>query len=78
MEANKSGVDPDHQGIWKPDIVVGTSIGAVNGAAIVQGISAQKLEQIWLGLREHDIQGLPPGMKPLSRWIADQIGRAHV
>jgi len=78
MEANKSGVDSDHQGIWKPDIVVGTSIGAVNGAAIVQGISAQKLEQIWLGLREHDIQGLPPGMKPLSRWIADRVLKAMI
>jgi len=70
MEDQKSGVDADHQGVWTPDIVVGTSIGAVNGAAIVQGISAQRLEAIWLGLREHDIQGLPPGMKSISQWIA--------
>jgi len=70
MEAQKMGVDDDHQGVWTPDIVVGTSIGAVNGAAIVQGISAQRLEAIWLGLREHDIQGLPPGMKTISRFIA--------
>jgi len=73
MEEHKSGVDADHQGVWTPDIVVGTSIGAVNGAAIVQGISAQRLEEIWLGLREHDIQGLPPGMKSVSRWVADRI-----
>jgi NTE family protein len=73
MQDQKTGVDADHQGIWTPDIVVGTSIGAVNGAAIVQGISAQTLEQIWLSLREHDIQGLPPGMKPISRWLADRI-----
>ena len=73
MESQKSGVDADHQGLWAPDIVVGTSIGAVNGAAIIQGISAQRLEEIWLGLREHDIQGLPPGMKPFSRWIADRV-----
>jgi NTE family protein len=72
-ETQKMGVDNEHQGSWSPDIVVGTSIGAVNGAAIVQGISAQRLEVIWQSLREHDIQGLPPGMKFLSRWIAQSI-----
>jgi NTE family protein len=74
-EAAKNGVDDRHQGIWNPDIVVGTSIGAVNGAAIVQGLSAQRLESLWLNLREHDIQGLPPGMRCLSRWIARRILR---
>ncbi len=73
MTERKPGLDADHQGLWSPDVVVGTSIGAVNGAAIVQGISAQRLEAIWLSLREHDIQGLPPGMRWLSRWVA---GRA--
>lgn len=73
METQKEGLDSDHQGVWTPDIVVGTSIGAVNGAAIVQGISAERLEQIWLGLREHDIQGLPPGMKSFSRWMARRV-----
>ena len=73
MEANKPGLDSNHQGIWKPDIVVGTSIGAVNGAAIAQGISSQRLEEIWLNLQEKDIQGIPPGMKPISRWIANRI-----
>ena len=78
VPVEKTGVDVDHQGIWTPDIVVGTSIGAVNGAAIVQGISAQRLEAIWLGLREHDIQGLPPGMKPFSRWIARRILKSMI
>jgi NTE family protein len=64
----KPKVDSDHQGTWKPDIVVGTSIGAVNGAAIVQGMSAADLERFWSSLREHDIEGLPPSMSPLSRW----------
>ena len=78
MEDHKKGVDDDHRGIWTPDIVVGTSIGAVNGAAIVQGISAQKLETIWLNLREDDIQGLPPGMKYLSRWISRSILKSMI
>ncbi|MBN1303937.1 MAG: patatin-like phospholipase family protein [Anaerolineales bacterium] len=74
-EAGKTGLDKDHSGVWDPQVVVGTSIGAVNGAAIVQGISAEALETIWLGLREHDIQGLPPGMQFVSRWIARRAFR---
>ncbi len=67
MQAEKSGLDDEHSGVWKPDIVVGTSIGAVNGAAITQGVTAEALEQFWLSLRENDIQGLPPGMGWLAR-----------
>ncbi|MEA3351927.1 MAG: patatin-like phospholipase family protein, partial [Chloroflexota bacterium] len=51
LENNKMGVNAAHQHAWDPDIVVGTSIGAVNGAAIVQGISPRRLEHIWLRLR---------------------------
>lgn len=74
-ETNKSGLDAEHSGAWRPDIVVGTSIGAVNGAAIVQGISAGELERFWLSLRENDVQGLPPGMGWLSRRVANMILR---
>ena len=70
MEADKQGVNAEHQASWSPDIVVGTSIGAVNGAAIVQGLSAEELGQFWLSLREQDIEGLPPGMRWLARGIA--------
>jgi NTE family protein len=73
MQAAKSGVDADHQGAWIPDVVIGTSIGAVNGAAITQGISAEDLERFWLGLREHHIQGLPPGMGWLARRVANLV-----
>jgi len=69
----KQGVDEEHNCPWTPDIVVGTSIGAVNGAAIVQGHSATELEMFWRSLREKDIQGLPPTMSPLSRWMANQM-----
>ena len=70
MEANKPGVDANHAGAWDPQVVVGTSIGAVNGAAIAQGMSADELENVWKSLEEKDIQGLPPGMKGFARWIA--------
>jgi len=72
-EAQKHGVDAAHQGVWSPEIVVGTSIGAVNGAAIAQGISARELEHFWLGLREYHVQGLPPGMGILARWFANWV-----
>jgi len=72
-ETAKEGIDKDHRGAWTPDIVVGTSIGAVNGAAIVQGISAEDLEQFWLNLRERDVQALPPGMGPLARRVANWL-----
>lgn len=74
-QEQKPGLRPDYQGAWIPDIVVGTSIGAVNGAAIVQGVPAGELERFWLSLREHDIQGLPPGMGWLARWVANAILR---
>jgi len=73
----KTGVDAGHAAAWSPDIVVGTSIGAVNGA-IVQGIEPQALKQIWRDLRERDIQGLPPGMRSLARWISNLIMRQFI
>jgi NTE family protein len=73
MRDSKVGVNSSHAGVWSPDIVVGTSIGAVNGAAIVQGISASELERIWLSLRENDIEGLPPGMKPITQRIVNRL-----
>ena len=69
----KSGVDKGHRGVWRPDIVVGTSIGAVNGAAIVQGKSAEELVQFWNSLREYDIEGLPPTMSGFARWLVNLV-----
>ncbi len=46
-----------------PDILVGTSIGALNAAAIASGKSASELERLWLKTRTRDIQRfwrLPP------------------
>jgi len=35
---------------WSPDLVVGASIGAVNGYAIARGASAEELASYWLDL----------------------------
>jgi len=41
---------------WFPDIVVGTSIGAVNGAAIASGHNAHSLWALWRRLQTKDVQ----------------------
>ncbi|MBN1956355.1 MAG: patatin-like phospholipase family protein [Anaerolineae bacterium] len=39
-----------------PDILVGTSIGAISAAAIASGKSAAEMEEAWLNTRTRDIQ----------------------
>jgi NTE family protein len=73
MKNYKVNVDSNHVGAWEPQIIVGTSIGAVNGAAIAQGMSADQLVEVWKSLEEKDIQGLPPGMRGIARWAARAI-----
>ena len=73
MQKNKEHTDEEHAGAWEPQIIVGTSIGAVNGAAIAQGMSAEQLVAVWKSLEEQDIQGLPPGMRGIARWVARAI-----
>lgn len=41
---------------WQPDIVVGTSIGAVNGAAIASGHNAHSLKSLWKRLKSENVQ----------------------
>jgi NTE family protein len=73
MKNHKVNVDSNHAGAWEPQIIVGTSIGAVNGAAIAQGMSADELVEVWKSLEEKDIQGLPPGMRGIARGAAGLI-----
>ena len=73
MKNHKVNVESGHAGVWEPQIIVGTSIGAVNGAAIAQGMSADQLVEVWKSLEEADIQGLPPGMRGIARWAARTI-----
>lgn len=43
---------------WVPDIIVGTSIGAVNGAAVASGHTSRSLWALWKRLRTGDVQKL--------------------
>ena len=49
---------------WQPDIVVGTSIGAVNGAAIASGHNAHSLKSLWKRLKSEHVQKF--NINPLS------------
>ncbi len=41
---------------WFPDVVAGTSIGAVNGAAMASGHNSRSLWALWRKLRTRDVQ----------------------
>jgi NTE family protein len=49
---------------WFPDVVVGTSIGAVNGAALASGHTAKSLWSLWRRLRTKDVQ--KPNWNPFT------------
>src|SRR5512136_1800362 len=52
-----------------PDIIAGTSIGAINAAALASGLSVSKLKRRWLEMRTenvHQLSGDLPGIaKPI-------------
>ncbi|MBP8863816.1 MAG: patatin-like phospholipase family protein [Anaerolineae bacterium] len=41
---------------WRPDVIIGTSIGAVNGATLGSGIPVSALRERWLNLTTEDVQ----------------------
>lgn len=49
---------------WSPHVVVGTSIGAVNGAAIASGHTSRSLWSLWQRLKTKDVQ--KPNLNPLT------------
>jgi NTE family protein len=53
---------------WTPDVVVGTSIGAVNGAAIASGHTAHSLWALWRRLKTDDVQRRSWDMFLLDEW----------
>ncbi|MDY7078160.1 MAG: patatin-like phospholipase family protein [Chloroflexota bacterium] len=53
---------------WIPDIVVGTSIGAVNGAAIASGHTSHSLWALWRRLETDDVQRRAWDLFSLEEW----------
>jgi NTE family protein len=60
-----------------PDIIAGTSIGAINAAAIASGLTVAQLKQRWLAMRTEDVHrlsnDLPPVTRPLLRFMLDDV-----
>jgi NTE family protein len=53
---------------WRPDILVGTSIGAINAAAIASGHDAQALQSLWRGLTTDGVQRIRTDLFDLGNW----------
>ncbi len=53
---------------WFPNIIAGTSIGAVNGAAIVSGHTAHSLWALWRQLKTDDVQRRAWDLFSLDKW----------
>jgi NTE family protein len=53
---------------WFPNVIVGTSIGAVNGAAIASGHTAHSLWTLWRRLRTDDVQRRAWDLFSLDDW----------
>ncbi len=41
---------------WRPDVLIGSSVGAVNAAALGSGVSVRGLKSRWLDLTTNDVQ----------------------
>jgi NTE family protein len=56
-----------------PDIIAGTSIGAINGAALASGLTVAQLKQHWLAMHTEDVHrlsnDLPTVARPLLRFM---------
>ncbi len=53
---------------WKPDILVGTSIGAINSAAIASGHNAKTLKSLWRSLTTNKVQRFRDDLLDVFEW----------
>lgn len=53
---------------WQPDILVGTSIGAINAAAIASGHSAESLKDLWRSLTTNRVQKFRNDVSNFFNW----------
>lgn len=58
---------------WFPDVVAGTSIGAVNGAAIASGHKSKELKELWRELRTRDVQKMRLRLLPTLTELWQQL-----
>lgn len=60
-----------------PDIIAGTSIGAINAAALASGLTIAQLKACWLSMHTEDVhrlsRELPPISRPLMRFLLNDV-----
>jgi NTE family protein len=60
-----------------PDIIAGTSIGAINAAALASGLTITQLKQRWLAMHTEEVHrlssDLPPVTRPLLRFMLRSV-----
>ncbi|NNJ12508.1 patatin-like phospholipase family protein [Chloroflexales bacterium ZM16-3] len=76
----EAGWMQDGQG---PDIIAGTSIGAINAAALASGLTAARMRQLWMQMHTEEVHrlsdDLPPLARPLVRFLLRSVltSQAH-
>jgi NTE family protein len=70
----ESGWMQDGQG---PDIIAGTSIGAINAAALASGLKVAELKRRWLAMHTEEVHrlstDLPAAARPLLRFMLRSV-----
>jgi NTE family protein len=60
-----------------PDIIAGTSIGAINAAALASGLKVAELKRRWLAMHTEEVHrlsnDLPPAARPLLRFMLRSV-----
>jgi NTE family protein len=60
-----------------PNIIAGTSIGAINAAALASGLTVAQLRDRWLAMHTEDVHRLspelPPVVRPLLRFLLHSV-----
>ena len=64
------------QQYWRPGLVTGTSVGAINGAAIASGMSGEQLQRLWTLIDEDQVYRYRP-WRNIMHWLKRLIGRAQ-
>src|SRR5438046_9308490 len=52
-----------------PDIIAGTSIGAINAAALASGLTIEQLKQRWLAMHTEEVHRLSSDLLAVTRPI---------
>jgi NTE family protein len=70
--AYQAGVWQALEPVFQPDMVVGCSVGSINGWAIAGGISGDELARTWLDPRCAALMRLRPSRRPWHAFFDDQ------